>query len=71
MLSAAIIPTCISGLFISLFIAPVIQADGHAKIYPVQACVQWKEVPILLHLMGRNTPSMETVTMCWPRYCVL
>lgn len=56
---------------ICLFIAPVIQADGRVKIYPVQAHVQWKEVPILLPLMGRNTPSMETVTMCWPRYCVL
>lgn len=49
----------------------MIQADGLAKIYPVQAHVQWKEVPILPPLMGRNTPSMETATMCWPRYCVL
>lgn len=55
---------------ICLFIAPVIQADGPAKIYPAQAHAQWKEVPILLPLMGRNTPSMETATMCWPRYCV-
>ena len=64
-LSAPVIST--STFLICLFIAPVVQADGRAKIYPVQAHVQWQEVPILPPLMGRNTPSMETVTMCWPR----
>lgn len=68
-LSGPVIATSI--FYYYLFIAPVIQADGLAKIYPVQAHVQWKEVPILPPLMGRNTPSMETATMCWPRYCVL
>lgn len=62
-LSAPVISTSIF-LTIYLFIAPVIQAGGRAKIYPVQAHVHWKEVPILPPLMGRNTPSMETVTMC-------
>lgn len=68
-LSAPVITTSIFCI-ICLFIAPVIQADGPAKIYPVQAHAQCKEVPILPPLMGRNTPSMVTATMCWPRYCV-
>lgn len=65
-LSAPVITTSVFCI-ICLFIAPVIQADGPAKIYPVQAHAQWKEVPTLPPLMGRNTPTMETATMCWPR----
>lgn len=39
-LSAPVITTSIFCV-ICLFIAPVIQADGPAKIYPVQAHAQW------------------------------
>lgn len=72
MLSVLSAPLITTNIFFNyIFTASVIQADGPAKIYPAQARVRWKEVPILPPLMERNTPSMETATMCWPRYCVL